>query len=113
MPKQKTHRGAAKRLSLTKNGLVKRAKAFKRHILNKKKTRNSANCTGEDHCADNNLLNVDSNVASGILALADNGDLITLLTVSKIYVHDYAKQKHDNYVKQIKITADSRKPTCL
>ena len=36
MPKQKTHRGAAKRLALTKNGLVKRAKAFKRHILNKK-----------------------------------------------------------------------------
>ena len=35
MPKQKTHRGAAKRLALTKNGLVKRAKAFKRHILNK------------------------------------------------------------------------------
>ena len=34
MPKQKTHRGAAKRLALTKNGLVKRAKAFKRHILN-------------------------------------------------------------------------------
>ena len=39
MPKQKTHRGAAKRLSLTKNGLVKRAKAFKRHILNKKTTK--------------------------------------------------------------------------
>ena len=34
MPKQKPHRGAAKRLALTKNGLVKRAKAFKRHILN-------------------------------------------------------------------------------
>ena len=39
MPKQKTHRGAAKRLALTKNGLVKRAKAFKRHILNKKTTK--------------------------------------------------------------------------
>ena len=33
MPKQKTHRGAAKRLALTKNGLVKRAKAFKRQCL--------------------------------------------------------------------------------
>ena len=37
MPKQKTHRGAAKRLALTKNGLVKRAKAFKRHILKTKR----------------------------------------------------------------------------
>ena len=43
MPKQKTHRGAAKRLSLTKNGLVKRAKAFKRHILNKKTRKTKRN----------------------------------------------------------------------
>ena len=44
MPKQKTHRGAAKRFNLTKRGLVKRAKAYKRHILNKKtrKTKRSA-----------------------------------------------------------------------
>lgn len=39
MPKQKTHRGAAKRLSLTKSGLIKRAKAFKSHILTKKDTK--------------------------------------------------------------------------
>ena len=36
MPKIKTHRGAAKRFSLTKGGKVKRAKAGRRHILNKK-----------------------------------------------------------------------------
>lgn len=39
MPKQKTHRGAAKRLSLTKNGKVKRAQAYKSHILTKKPTK--------------------------------------------------------------------------
>ena len=39
MPQQKTHRGAAKRLALTKNGLVKRAKAFKSPILTKKDTK--------------------------------------------------------------------------
>ena len=39
MPKQKTHRGAAKRLSLTKNGKVKRAQAYKSHILTKKSTK--------------------------------------------------------------------------
>ena len=32
MPKIKTHRGAAKRFSLTKTGKVKRSKAFKSHI---------------------------------------------------------------------------------
>ena len=39
MPKQKTHRGAAKRLSITKNGKVKRAQAYKSHILTKKDTK--------------------------------------------------------------------------
>lgn len=43
MPKQKTHRGAAKRLSLTKSGLVKRARSYKRHILNKKSTKRKRN----------------------------------------------------------------------
>lgn len=50
MPKQKTHRGAAKRLSLTKNGLVKRAKAFKRHILNKKTRKTKRNLASYRVC---------------------------------------------------------------
>ena len=43
MPKIKTHRGAAKRFSLTKNGKIKRAKAYKSHILNKKSTKRKRN----------------------------------------------------------------------
>lgn len=43
MPKQKTHRGAAKRFKLTKNGLVKRSKAYRRHILNKKTRKTKRN----------------------------------------------------------------------
>jgi len=43
MPKQKTHRGAAKRFSLTKNGKVKRAQSFKNHILTKKTTKRTRN----------------------------------------------------------------------
>ena len=39
MPKIKTHKGAAKRFNLTKTGKVKRAKAFKSHILTKKSTK--------------------------------------------------------------------------
>ena len=34
MPKIKTHSGAKKRFSLTKSGKVKRAKAYKSHLLN-------------------------------------------------------------------------------
>ena len=43
MPKQKTHRGAAKRLSITKNGKVKRAQAYKSHSLTKKPTKRTRN----------------------------------------------------------------------
>ncbi len=43
MPKQKTHRGAAKRFSLTGTGKIKRAKAYKSHILNKKTTKRKRN----------------------------------------------------------------------
>ena len=39
MGKLKTHKGAAKRFSLTKSGKVKRSKAFRRHILNHKSTK--------------------------------------------------------------------------
>ena len=43
MPKIKTHSGAKKRFKLTKNGKVKRAHAFKTHIINKKTTKRKRN----------------------------------------------------------------------
>ncbi len=43
MPKLKTHRGAAKRFSLTGKGKVKRSKAFASHILTSKTTKRKRN----------------------------------------------------------------------
>ena len=43
MPKFKTHSGAKKRFNLTKTGKVKRAHAFKSHILTKKTTKRTRN----------------------------------------------------------------------
>ena len=43
MPKIKTHSGAKKRFNLTKSGKVKRAHAFKSHILTKKTTKQKRN----------------------------------------------------------------------
>lgn len=34
MPKLKTHSGAKKRFSVTKNGKIKRSRAYKSHLLN-------------------------------------------------------------------------------
>ena len=39
MPKMKTHKGASKRFKMTKSGKLKRAHAFKNHILAKKSTK--------------------------------------------------------------------------
>ena len=39
MPKMKTNRGAAKRLRRTGKGKIKRMRAYKSHILNKKSTK--------------------------------------------------------------------------
>ena len=39
MPKMKSNSGAKKRFSLTKNGKVKRAKAFMSHMLEKKSSK--------------------------------------------------------------------------
>jgi large subunit ribosomal protein L35 len=39
MPKLKTHKGAAKRFKKTGTGKIKRAQAFKRHILTSKDTK--------------------------------------------------------------------------
>ena len=43
MPKMKTHRGAAKRFKKTGTGKLKRAKAFKSHILTKKTAKRTRN----------------------------------------------------------------------
>lgn len=55
MPKIKTHSGAKKRFNLTKNGKIKRARAYKRHNLNssdfgknKKRKRRLRKCTMTD-----------------------------------------------------------------
>jgi large subunit ribosomal protein L35 len=43
MPKMKSHRGAKKRFSVTGTGKVKRAKAYKSHILTKKTSKRKRN----------------------------------------------------------------------
>ena len=43
MPKMKTHSASAKRFIITKSGRIKRAHAYKNHILNKKSTKRKRN----------------------------------------------------------------------
>ncbi len=58
MPKIKTHRGAAKRFSVTKSGRIKRAKAFKRHLLNGKSTKRTRNLRHSTFVSDSEEKNI-------------------------------------------------------
>ena len=51
MPKIKTHRGAAKRFSLTKSGKVKMNRSFRRHILTKKTTKRKRQLRKQAYCS--------------------------------------------------------------
>ncbi len=54
MPKMKTKSGAAKRFRVRGSGSIKRARAFKRHILTKKSTKEKRQLRGMQtvHAAD-------------------------------------------------------------
>jgi large subunit ribosomal protein L35 len=55
MPKMKTKSGAKKRLRVRASGSVKRAQAFKRHILTKKSTKNKRQLRGTTGVDSTNL----------------------------------------------------------
>ena len=58
MPKMKTKSGAAKRFKVRGSGSVKRAMAFKRHILTKKTTKNKRQLRGTTEIHSTNMASV-------------------------------------------------------
>ncbi len=58
MPKMKTHRGLAKRVKVTGTGKVKRSKAYKSHILNKKTAKRKRNLRKSGLVSDSNMRQV-------------------------------------------------------
>ncbi|MBI5232006.1 MAG: 50S ribosomal protein L35 [Coriobacteriales bacterium] len=58
MPKQKTHKGTAKRFRVTGSGKIMRGKAFKSHILEKKSPKRKRGFRQETelHKADNAVI---------------------------------------------------------
>ncbi len=58
MPKLKTHRGANKRIKLTGTGKPKRRRAFRSHMLTKKRNSRKRNFTREFEFQDGDRSNV-------------------------------------------------------
>jgi large subunit ribosomal protein L35 len=51
MPKLKTCSGAKKRFRITKNGIIKKAKGYKSHLLEKKSSKRKRNLRGTDNAS--------------------------------------------------------------
>jgi large subunit ribosomal protein L35 len=58
MPKMKTKKSASKRFTARPGGTIKRGKAFKRHILTKKTTKNKRHLRGTEGVHETNLKSV-------------------------------------------------------
>ena len=69
------------------------------------KSGDAAERAGEEHRAHDNLLDVDAYVARGVFALADDGELIAVLAVFEIDVHENGQRRNDKYVEQVVLTA--------
>jgi large subunit ribosomal protein L35 len=65
MPKQKTHKGTAKRFRVTKGGKIMRGKAFSSHILTKKSPKRKRNFRQEGLVAKADEKNVLKNLGRG------------------------------------------------
>ncbi|MDO4850784.1 MAG: 50S ribosomal protein L35 [Actinomycetota bacterium] len=65
MPKMKTHKGAAKRFRVTKNGKIIRGKAYKSHILTKKSQKRIRNFRKPGQVADCDKKVVKKNLGIG------------------------------------------------
>jgi large subunit ribosomal protein L35 len=55
MPKLKTHKSVSKRLKVTGSGKVKRAKAYKRHLLTGKSTKTKRGLRKTGYISDANI----------------------------------------------------------
>ncbi len=65
MPKQKTHSGAAKRFKKTGSGKLRRNKANRNHMLEKKSSKRKARFLGDADVAPADAKNIDKMLGNG------------------------------------------------
>ena len=68
---------------------------------------------GNGHGADDDPLDVDAGVVGGVFAFAYHGDLIALLGVVHVQVHQHHQHHHDDDGQQVAVAADGGQPAGL
>ena len=74
-------------------------------------TRNAADSARECHCAYNNALYIDADIAGGVFALAYDRYLVAVLRIAQIYEKNNDDERNDDDIQQIAVVADGRQPT--
>ena len=73
----------------------------------------AADRAGEYHGADDHAIHLDTGIAGGALALANDGDLITVLAVCEIDIHHAGQQGDHQNGEQLCLSADAGQPAGL
>ena len=68
---------------------------------------------GERGGTDNDLSDIDADVAGGILALTHDGDLIAVFAVLKIDVHEYGQEGNNDDVQRIFLAEERGQPAAV
>ena len=76
-------------------------------------TDQAAQCAGQGHGPDNDPVHLDTGIAGGAAALAHHGDLIALLAVVQINVHQTRHHGYHQNGQQILLVADGGQPAGL
>ena len=83
------------------------------HAAGQQIARQTADAAGNGHGADDDPLDVDTGVVGGVFAFAYHGDLIALLGVVHVQVHQHHQHHHDDDGQQVAVAADGGQPAGL
>ena len=76
-------------------------------------THEAAYRAGEHHGADDDPFHFDACIAGSSLAFTHHGDLIAVLAVIEVDVHEHGEHRHHKDHQQVFLTADHRQPASL
>ena len=76
-------------------------------------THEAAYRAGEHHGADDDPLHLDACIAGSSLAFTHHGNLVAVLAVIEVDVHEYGEHRHHKDHQQVFLAADHRQPASL
>ncbi|MPM92997.1 hypothetical protein SDC9_140133 [bioreactor metagenome] len=74
---------------------------------------NATDCAGDCHRANHDVLDIDRRITRGVLAFANDRNLISLLAIAQVKIHQDCDGENNDHVECIHLPEQRRKPTRL